>query len=110
MAYDKIKALTDLTAAPVTLVRQLGTPQQQRRLRGVFLGRKLVQPESCPSFTSSSAPGLPLCETLRETTRMAVSTTLCQEGHPIWMAARSPTPGNGVMVLTVQDITQNETR
>ncbi len=43
MAYDKIKALANVTAAPMTLEHKLGTLEQQRRLRRVFLGRKLVQ-------------------------------------------------------------------
>ena len=44
MAHHEIQALADVTAAPVTLEHKLGTLEQQRRLRGVFLRRKLVQP------------------------------------------------------------------
>ena len=44
MAHDEIQARADLTAAPVTLQHKLGTLEQQRRLRSVFLGRELLQP------------------------------------------------------------------
>jgi hypothetical protein len=47
MAYDKIKASPMSRRAPMTLQHELGTLEQQRRLRGVFLGRKLVQPLEC---------------------------------------------------------------
>jgi hypothetical protein len=40
MAHDEIQALANVTAAPMTLEHKLGTLQQQRRLRGVFLGCK----------------------------------------------------------------------
>jgi hypothetical protein len=43
MAYDKIKALANVTAAQMTLEHKLRTLEQQRRLRRVFLCRKLVQ-------------------------------------------------------------------
>lgn len=43
MAHDEIQPLADVTAAPMTLQHKLGTLEQQRRLRGVFLGCKLVQ-------------------------------------------------------------------
>ncbi len=44
MAHDEFQALADVTAAPMTLEHKLGTLEQQRRLRGVFLSCKLVQP------------------------------------------------------------------
>src|SRR5688572_8393352 len=45
MAHDEIQALANDTAAPMTLKHKLSTLEQQRRLRGVFLGCKLVQPQ-----------------------------------------------------------------
>lgn len=45
MAHHKIQVLADVTAAPMTLEHKLCTLEQQRRLRGVFLGRKLGQPD-----------------------------------------------------------------
>ena len=43
MAHHKIQTLADITGPPVTLQDQLCTLEQQRRLRGMFLGSKLVQ-------------------------------------------------------------------
>ena len=43
MAHHEIQALANVTAAPVTLEYKLSTLEQQRRLRGMFLGSKLIQ-------------------------------------------------------------------
>lgn len=43
MAHHEIRTLAKLAAAPLTLQHQLRTLEQQRRLRGMFLGSKLVQ-------------------------------------------------------------------
>jgi hypothetical protein len=43
MAHDEIQSRTDLATAAVSLQYKLCALEQQRRLRGVFLGRELVQ-------------------------------------------------------------------
>ena len=43
MAHHEIQPLTDLATSAVSLQYKLCTLEQQRRFRGVFLGRELVQ-------------------------------------------------------------------